>query len=88
MIYSTDDMGWLCNWGGVPLLPWESIGTPRLRACEPCVVSHFEQWMIKENLHIYISAVRSSKKLPPLNEYELVLLHMYATDLRFAPGFI
>lgn len=84
MIYSTDDMGWLCNWGGIPLLPWETIGTPPLRADDPCVVSHFEQWMYKENIHIYVTAFRDSKMLRPLNEHELVLLHMYATDVRFA----
>jgi len=81
MQQNADDMRWLCNWGGVPLLPWEEIG---LRANEPCVVSHFEQWMIKETMHLYVTATRHSKMLPPPNECEVLLLHMYATDVRFA----
>ena len=25
-VYSTDDLGWLGGWGGVPLLAWEEVG--------------------------------------------------------------
>ena len=48
MAYSRDDLGWLCNWGGVPLLAWETVC---LCDDEPCVLSHFEQWMLKETMH-------------------------------------
>jgi len=84
MAYSTDDMDWLCNWGGVPLLKWEEIGTPPLRADDPCVVSHFEQWLFKETMHLHVTSFRDSKMLQRPNEHESMLLHMYATDVRFA----
>jgi hypothetical protein len=80
MAYSSDDLHWLCNWGGAPLLPWETIG---LHYSEPCVVSHFEQWMLKETMHINVSENRRKRMLPPLTEHELMLLHMQATDMRF-----
>ena len=79
MAYSSDDLHWLCNWGSVPLLPWETMG---LHYSEPCVVSHFEQWMLKETMHINVSE-NHRKRMLPLTEHELMLLHMQATDMRF-----
>jgi hypothetical protein len=80
MAYSSDDLGWLCNWGGVPLLAWETVW---LCDDEPCVLSHFEQWMLKETMHINVSENRRKRMLPPLTEHEIMLLHMQATDMRF-----
>jgi len=75
---SNDDMRWLCNWGGVPLLEWETYA---LHSYEPCVASHFAYWLQKENEHIRISAARMQNNLPPMNDRELAILHSAMTEV-------
>jgi hypothetical protein len=75
--YSTDDMHWLCNWGGVPLLQWEQVG---LRASDPCVISHTEYWINKEHTHLFISNARLANNLPSMNEAELAMMHCAMTE--------
>jgi hypothetical protein len=75
--YSTDDLDWLCNWGGVPLLQWEKCG---MHESEPCVISHVQYWIQKEHQHIFISNARISKQLPPMNDAELAVLHSAMTE--------
>jgi hypothetical protein len=74
---SIDDMHWLCNWGGVPLLEWEAY--PMLK--EPSVASHLEYWLQKENEHIRISSARMHNNLPPMNDVELAILHSAMTEV-------
>ena len=77
-MYSVDDMNWLCNWGGVPLLQWETCG---FSGDEPCLLSHLAYWLQKENEHIRISSARMHNNLPPMNDVELAILHSAMTEV-------
>ena len=77
-MYSVDDMNWLCNWGGVPLLQWEACG---VWDDEPCLLSHLAYWLQKENEHIRISSARMHNNLPPMNDVELAILHSAMTEV-------
>jgi hypothetical protein len=73
--WSDDDMGWLCGWGGQPLVPWEKVG---LSSQSACVVDHVDFWLWKENEHIAVSDWRQRMALPPMDDLcpEMTELHM------------
>lgn len=73
-MYSSDDMGWLCTWGGDPLLQWERVG---LRSDDPAVVEHVDYWMWKETVHVHFV----NTDLSEIHRDNL-LLHMYVAEQR------
>lgn len=81
---SNDDLYWLCNWGGVPLMAWEELGfSADVRHTHPCVVDHLSYWLWKENEHIRISDLRLRKGLGPLSEDEMYYLHKLVCEKRW-----
>ena len=92
-VYSTDDLGWLGGWGGVPLLAWEEVGLfaslheslHESEACDTaCVADHVEYWLEKENDHVLISDARLRNGLPAMNETELAMMHWGVCQARWA----
>jgi len=51
-MHSSDDLHWLCSWGGQPLLPWEDFA---LFSNDPAVVLMVDYWMWKESFHVHFS---------------------------------
>jgi hypothetical protein len=49
---SHDDMGWLCSWGGLPLLAWERLD---LHESDRAVVDFVDYWLWKEAFHVHLS---------------------------------
>ena len=74
-MYSTDDMGWLCNWGGNPLIEWERIG---LLNDDPAVIDFVDYWLWKETIHASISNTRWQG----MYGQDSFLLHMYVHERR------
>ncbi len=84
-VYSTDDLGWICDWGGVPLLAWEEVGLDESEAYDKaCVADHVEYWLEKENDHLLISDARLRNGLPAMNETEMAMLHWGVCQARWA----
>jgi hypothetical protein len=91
-VYSLDDLGWLCGWGGERLLRWEEVG---LDTCDdpfvvdpfvvdPCVVDHVEWWLEKEEAHVRMSESRTRHMLPPMSEQEMLELYEGVYERRWA----
>lgn len=82
LISTKDDLGWLCGWGGHPLVAWEDVG---LSAESACVVDHVDYWLWKENEHIYTSDARLRACLPPLQntDPEIAQLHHRVCNARW-----
>lgn len=79
---SDNDLGWLCGWGGQPLLPWENVG---LSSHSACVVDHVDYWLWKENEHIAVSDWRQRMGLPTMETLspEMTELHMHVCVKRW-----
>ncbi|NBX18804.1 MAG: hypothetical protein EBR09_15740 [Proteobacteria bacterium] len=81
---SHDDLHWLCNWGGVPLINWERLGFSQyVHNVHPCVVDHVEYWLWKENEHIFLNDCRDRVGLWPITEAEMYMLHKYVCEKRW-----
>lgn len=79
-----DDLGWLCGWGGEPLLPWEEFGFSRdVHRMDACVADHVNYWLWKENEHIHISDQRLRRGLGPISEDDLFFLHKLVCEKRW-----
>ena len=71
----TDDLGWLCSWGGDPLLAWERLD---LDASDPAVVEVVDYWLWKEAVHVELSDMFLRTEDP----IRLFFLHMYVQEIR------
>ena len=73
--WSTDDMGWICTWGGDPIIQWERLGYSEK---DHLVINAVDYWMWKEALHVH----NSYKFMQPTNESEMFWFHMDVQELR------
>jgi hypothetical protein len=80
----TDDLGWLCSWGGDPLLEWERLdlyaSDPAVveLASDPDVVEMVDYWLWKEAVHVELSDLFLRTEDP----IRLFFLHMYVQEIR------
>jgi len=80
----SDDLGWLCGWGGEPCLPWEQVGFSQdVRRMDACVADHVNYWLWKENEHIHISDLRLRRGLGPISEADMFFLHKLVCEKRW-----
>ena len=86
-LYSTDDLSWLCNWGGVPLQKWEE---QPLYGSDRCVVEHMHNWMQKEVDHIIISdaRLRLHRRQVLLSEADMYLVATKAFELAYTGNYM
>lgn len=80
MNYSTDDLGWLCNWGGHPLLEWEGLG---FFIDDPAIVDFVDYWLWKEAVHARLSGTHWQGRY----EGDSFLLHHYVQQERMQSDF-
>lgn len=70
---STDDLGWICSWGGDPLIKWENCSL-----AQEDVVQLVDYWLWKEAVHVRLSDI-----LLDLNiEVDPSVLHQYVQQIR------
>ena len=83
---NTDDLHWLCPWGGVPLFEWESMfnSTNYFGLCnDPCIIDQVDYWMMKESVHMRVNFERQRQALPPLAEEDMFWLHKFVCEQRW-----
>jgi hypothetical protein len=79
-LYSDDDLGWLCCWGGDRVFAWEEL---ELKMSDACVVDHVDFWLWKESEHLHVNHTRLGLDMPELQESEIPLLLKHVCTLRW-----
>lgn len=72
--WSVDDLGWLCNWGGLRLLPWEDVG---FHENDPAVVDFVDYWLWKEAFHVQLSDILHNE-----DPMRICFFHQHVQEVR------